>query len=138
VPVDDLTKLASAYDMPRDRLDDTRDVLEVRARVGKAVERARRGEGPTFIECVTYRFRGHSMSDPAKYRTKEEVEAWKANDPVLVTRRRLEAAKVPAGELDDIEAWAEKTIDEAVSFADSQPEPTWDDVVKNVYADGGH
>jgi pyruvate dehydrogenase E1 component alpha subunit len=134
VPVDDLTKLASAYDMVRDRLDDTRDVLEVRTRIGKAVERARKGEGPTFIECVTYRYRGHSMSDPAKYRTKEEVEAWKANDPVVVGRRRLEASGVKATELDAIEAAAEKLIDDAVAYADSQPEPTWDDVLECSYS----
>jgi pyruvate dehydrogenase E1 component alpha subunit len=134
VPVDDLTKLAAAYDMERDRLADTRDVLEVRSRIAKAVERARRGDGPTFIEAVTYRFRGHSMSDPAKYRTKEEVEAWKANDPVLVGRTRLEASGVPSKDLDALEAWAERTIEEAVAWADAQPEPTWDDVIGNVYA----
>jgi pyruvate dehydrogenase E1 component alpha subunit len=134
VPVDDLTKLASAYDMPRDRLDDTRDVLEVRARLTKAIDRARRGDGPTFVECITYRYRGHSMSDPAKYRTKEEVEAWKAHDPYLVGRARLEASGVSAKDLDGIEAWAEKTIEDAVAFADSQPEPTWDDVLENTYS----
>ncbi|MEZ0230963.1 MAG: pyruvate dehydrogenase (acetyl-transferring) E1 component subunit alpha [Planctomycetota bacterium] len=135
VPVDDLTKLASAYDMQRDRLEDTRDVLEVRGRMQKAFDRARRGEGPTFIEAITYRYRGHSMSDPAKYRTKEEVEAWKAHDPLLVGRKRLEASGVSAKELDGIEAWAEKEIDDAVAWADAQPEPVWDDVVGNTYAE---
>jgi pyruvate dehydrogenase E1 component alpha subunit len=130
VPVDDLTELASAYDMTRDRLEDTRDVLEVRSRVGAAVERARRGQGPTFIECVTYRYRGHSMSDPAKYRTKEEVDAWKLVDPIPFTRVRLEAAGVASSELDAIEARAEKQIEEAVAFAEREAEPTWDDVLE--------
>jgi pyruvate dehydrogenase E1 component alpha subunit len=129
VPVEDLTQLASAYDMARDRLDETRDVLEVRARVGKAVERARQGGGPTFLECVTYRYRGHSMSDPAKYRTKEEVEAWKVLDPIPISRRRLEESGVPPRDLDAIEAKADKTIEEAVAFAEAQPEPTWEDVL---------
>src|SRR5581483_10914238 len=118
VVVEDLTQLASAYDMEHDRLPDTRDVLEVRARVGAAIARARRGEGPTFIECVTYRYRGHSMSDPAKYRTKEEVEAWKALDPVVFSRQRLAAAGVPASELEALEASAETAIQEALAFAE--------------------
>jgi pyruvate dehydrogenase E1 component alpha subunit len=135
VPVDDLTKLASAYDMKRDRLADTRDVLEVRSRIGEAIARARRGEGPTFIEAVTYRYRGHSMSDPAKYRTKEEVEAWRENDPVLVARKRLLANGVAEAELQAIDDAVEKQMDEVVAYADAQPEPTWDDVIDNTYAD---
>jgi pyruvate dehydrogenase E1 component alpha subunit len=131
VPVDDLTKLASAYDMTRDRLEPSNDVLVVRDRVGKAVERARRGEGPTFIEMLTYRYRGHSMSDPAKYRTKEEVEAWKATDPIATAASRLLALGVAQPELDAIDAGADKEIEDAVAWADAQPEPTWD-VVRNV------
>ncbi len=136
VPVEDLTQLASAYDMRHDRLPDTRDVLEVRTRVARAVESARAGEGPTFLECVTYRYRGHSMSDPAKYRTKEEVDAWKVVDPIPITRRRLEAAGVPASELDAIEAAAEKKIEDAVAFAEAQPEPTWEDALECVASPG--
>jgi pyruvate dehydrogenase E1 component alpha subunit len=131
---DDLTKLASAYDMQRDRLEPSNDVLLVRERVGKAVERARRGEGPTFMEMVTYRYRGHSMSDPAKYRTKEEVEAWKGADPIPTAARRLLAMGVKQDELDAIDSAAEKEIEDAVAWADVQPEPTWDLVKQTIYA----
>jgi pyruvate dehydrogenase E1 component alpha subunit len=135
VPVgDDLTKLASAYDMQRDRLEPSNDVLLVRERVLKAVERARRGEGPTFMEMVTYRYRGHSMSDPAKYRTKEEVEAWKAADPIPTAGRRLLALGISQADLDAIDSAAEKEIDEAVAFADGSPEPTWETVQRAAYA----
>jgi pyruvate dehydrogenase E1 component alpha subunit len=130
---EDLTQLASAYDMEHDRLETTNDVLFVRERVARAVERARSGGGPTFLEMVTYRFRGHSMSDPAKYRTKEEVELWKAKDPIPTTRARLESLGVAAAELDQIEARAEKEVEDAVAWADAQPEPDWE-TVKVTYA----
>src|SRR5437899_8744079 len=114
--------------MRHDRLPDTRDPLEVRARVGEAVARARHGEGPTFMEMVTYRYRGHSMSDPAKYRTKEEVEAWKAADPLTTAARRLLSFGVKQEELDAIDAGADKEIEDAVAWAEAQPEPDWETV----------
>ncbi len=109
-------------------------MLVLRERVAKAVESARRGDGPTFIEMLTYRYRGHSMSDPAKYRTKEEVEAWKATDPIPTAARRLLAMGLAPSDLDAIDAAAEKEIDDAVAFAESQPEPSWETVVRSTYA----
>jgi len=104
------------------------DVELVRDRVGQAVDRARRGEGPTFIEIDTYRFRGHSMSDPAKYRTREELEEHKKKDPCLVTRARLMALGVADTELDDIDAAVDVEIDDCVRFA-NEAEPAKESVM---------
>ena len=117
-----------------DRLADTQDPQVVREHVKKAVDRAREGGGPTFIECVTYRYRGHSMTDPAKYRTKEEVEVWKAKDSIPSARQRLLGFGVPEKELAELDAAVEKEVEDAVAFAESQPEPEWKDVVENIYA----
>ncbi|MBI3722696.1 pyruvate dehydrogenase (acetyl-transferring) E1 component subunit alpha [bacterium] len=134
VPVEDLTNIALSYEMARDRLPETQDVLAVFEHIERAVERARRGEGPTFIECVTYRYRGHSMTDPAKYRTKEEVEEWKAKDSIPLARARLLSLGVAEGDLAAIDLAVEKKIEEAVLFAESEPEPSWEDATRNVYA----
>ncbi len=134
LPIEDVTKIALAHDMAHDRLADTQDPQVVREHVKKAVDRAREGGGPTFIECVTYRYRGHSMTDPAKYRTKEEVEVWKAKDSIPFARQRLLGLGVPEKELAELDAAVEKEIEDAVAFAESQPEPEWKDVVENIYA----
>ena len=93
------------------------DVELVRDRVGAAVARARSGEGPTFIEIDTYRFRGHSMSDPAKYRTRDELEEHKKKDPCLVVRALLGGLGVTEAELDDIDAAVDVETDDCVRFA---------------------
>ncbi len=120
--VTDLTTKAQGYAMERDRFEG-HDVLTVRERIGKAVERARGGGGPTLIEILTYRFRGHSMSDPGKYRTPEEVEEHKQKyDPVRVARQRLLDAGVSEEELDGIDAEVHGEIEDAIRFADeSEP-----------------
>lgn len=122
MPITDLTDKAPGYGMARDRFEG-HDVLEVRDRIGKAVERARSGGGPTLIEIRTYRFRGHSMSDPGKYRTSEEVEERKQkHDPVLVARRRLLEAGVSEEELGRVDAEIEEEVQDAIRFADeSEP-----------------
>jgi pyruvate dehydrogenase E1 component alpha subunit len=94
----------------------------VQERLGAAVERARAGEGPTFVEIQTYRFRGHSMSDPAKYRTRTELEQRKQQDPIVVVRDKLLALGVAENVLDDIDLEVDAEIDDAVRFAeDSEP-----------------
>jgi pyruvate dehydrogenase E1 component alpha subunit len=119
MPAKDLTDKAPGYGMARDRFEG-QDVLEVRKRIGAAVERARSGGGPTLIEIITYRFRGHSMSDPGKYRTSEEVEAHKkSGDPVRIARDKLVAAGVAEAELVAIEAEVEKEVQDAIAFADA-------------------
>jgi pyruvate dehydrogenase E1 component alpha subunit len=118
MPAKDLTDKAAGYGMARDRFQG-QDVLEVRDRIGAAVARARKGEGPTLIEIVTYRFRGHSMSDPGKYRTADEVEEKKkSGDPVRLAREKLLAVGVSETELATIETEVEAEVQEAIRFAD--------------------
>lgn len=120
--VTDLTTKAPGYAMARDRFEG-HDVLTVRDRIAEAVDRARSGGGPTLVEILTYRFRGHSMSDPGKYRTSEEVEERKQKqDPVLVARRKLIAAGASEEELARIDAEVEEEVQDAIRFADeSEP-----------------
>jgi pyruvate dehydrogenase E1 component alpha subunit len=120
-PLKDLSVKAQGYGMPGDRLEG-HDVEFVQERLGAAVERARAGEGPTFVEIQTYRFRGHSMSDPAKYRTRTELEQRKQQDPIVVVRDKLLALGVAENVLDDIDLEVDAEIDDAVRFAeDSEP-----------------
>src|SRR5882724_10776692 len=122
--VEDVSLKADAYGMAKDRFF-VRDVLEVENRVAQAVERARKSSEPTLVEVRTYRFRGHSMSDPGKYRTPAELEERKKSDPM--TRARLELETAGFGQrLDAIDADVEREIEEAVRFAEESPEPTAD------------
>ena len=137
MPAKDLTDKAPGYGMARDRFEG-QDVLEVKRRIGAAVERARSGGGPTLIEIITYRFRGHSMSDPGKYRTAEEVEERKRmSDPVRIARDTLGLAGVTEGELAAIEADVEKEVQAAIEFADQSPPATADSMNRFVYAGEG-
>ena len=130
--VSDVSIRAAAYDMERDSFEGN-DVIEVRNRVAKAVDRARKGEGPTLIEIQTYRFRGHSMSDPAKYRTKEEVDEYKKSDPLLRAREILLKEKITEADLKKIEDEIQKEVAESVKFAEESNEPPasqlWDNVI---------
>src|SRR5207237_4564471 len=119
--VEDVSLKADGYGMAKDRFF-VRDVLEVEQRVGEAVLRARKSSEPTLIEVRTYRFRGHSMSDPGKYRTPAELEERKKSDPLLRARAELEAAG--AGEkLAELEAGVEREVEDAGRFAEESPEP---------------
>ncbi len=137
-PVEDITSKAAGYGMAADRFEGY-EVLEVRDRIGAAVRRAREGGGPTLVEVLTYRFRGHSMSDPGKYRSKEELEERKKKDPVRLARERLRSEGATEDDLAAIEDSVEDEIAEAVRFADeSEPakeEVMWDAVV--APAEGG-
>jgi len=130
--VEDVTLRATGYGMAKDRLF-VRDVLEVEARVGQAVERARKNSEPTLIEARTYRFRGHSMSDPGKYRTPAELEERKKSDPLTRARTELEAS-VLADKLAAIDAEVEQEIEQAVRFAEESPEPTADLLEPTTYS----
>jgi pyruvate dehydrogenase E1 component alpha subunit len=133
LPVRDITLKASGYGMYSDRFAST-DVFETRDRLKKAIEHARAGNGPALIELLTYRFRGHSMSDPGKYRTPEEVELRKQKDSVRVAREQLAKAGVSAADLDAIDASVEEEVRDAVQFADQSPAPTEEDMVELTYA----
>lgn len=129
-PLKDLSIKAQGYGMVGDRLDG-HDVQVVQERLRTAITRARNGEGPTFVEIATYRFRGHSMSDPAKYRTRTELEQRKQQDPIVVVRDRLRELGVEESVLDDIDLEVDEEIDAAVRFAD-ESEPAREDVMMST------
>jgi pyruvate dehydrogenase E1 component alpha subunit len=132
--VEDVTARAAGYALERDRFRGD-DVSEVRRRVAAAVERARKEQRPTLIEVITYRFRGHSMSDPGKYRSKEEVEEWMQRDPVPFARRRLVEMGTSEDELVSLEAAIKAEVQEAAGFADSSPPASDESIWKYIYAD---
>jgi pyruvate dehydrogenase E1 component alpha subunit len=113
----DVSQKALAYGMARDRFDGF-DVLRVRDRLAEAVKRARYQSEPTLIEILCYRFRGHSMSDPGLYRTKEEIEEFKKRDCLSIARNYLEQWGTTAKEFDDVEEKVRVEIEDAVKFAD--------------------
>jgi pyruvate dehydrogenase E1 component alpha subunit len=130
--VEDVSLKADGYGMAKDRFF-VRDVLEVEQRIGEAVSRARLHSEPTLIEVRTYRFRGHSMSDPGKYRTPAELEERKKHDPLLRARNELETAGL-GQRLTDIDADVEREIEEAVRFAEESPEPGPELLEASVYS----
>ncbi len=130
-----LYKFAEPYKIPGVRVDGM-DVLEVYGAVTEAAARAREGDGPSLIEAVTYRFRGHSMSDPVEYRSKREERIWLERDPIKNLRKRLLTERGEnEAHLKEIEAEVEDVIADAVRFADESPEPRVEDVGKHVYVD---
>ncbi len=116
---------------------DGNDVEAVHATAARVMERARRGDGPSLVEAVTYRHGGHSRADPGKYRPDDEVAAWKARDPIPAERARLEAAGVAAADLDAIETETAAKVAAAEGFAREAPEPSVDVIETQVWADGG-
>ena len=133
-PIENIADRAAAYGMPGVVVDGN-DVLAVYRATKEAVERARRGDGPTLIECKTYRWKGHSKSDQQRYRTREEVEAWKKKDPISRFRSMLiREGIITEKEAERIEREAKKTIEEAVRFAQNSPEPSLEGIEEEVYA----
>jgi pyruvate dehydrogenase E1 component alpha subunit len=131
---EELYRFAEPYKMPGVRVDGM-DVLDVYGATMEAVARARAGDGPSLIEAVTYRFRGHSMSDPAEYRSKREERIWQERDPIKNLRRRLLTEKrATESKLTEVENEVVSTIDDAIKFADESPEPSMDELGKGVYA----
>ena len=127
---------ASAYGLPRIIIDGN-DVVTVRDEVAKAVEKARAGEGPSVIECLTYRHYGHSRTDPAKYRPEGELEQWLMRDPVKVMRERLEQEGVSEDELGQIEGRVQQVITDAIEAAKAAPLSDPSEAFTDVWADGG-
>ncbi|MBC7969130.1 MAG: pyruvate dehydrogenase (acetyl-transferring) E1 component subunit alpha [Verrucomicrobia bacterium] len=131
----EIYKKASVFGMPGYEVDGM-DVLAVRAIAQEAVARARAGEGPTLIECLTYRFRGHSLADPDEMRSKVEKEAWFARDPIKkFAAHLLEHTLASQDELKAIEKKIQTIVEEAVTFALESPEPDPKDLYKYVFAD---
>jgi 2-oxoisovalerate dehydrogenase E1 component len=130
----DIASRACAYGIPGEVVDGM-DVLAMRSAVAKAAERARRGEGPSLIEAKTYRWYGHSHSDPRAYRTREEEAAWKKRDPITVLKENLEVMKMLTdGEFESMEEAVETKMEQAMSFSDGSPEPKIEDLTTDVYA----
>ncbi len=131
--VADLYQRGSAYGIPRREVNGM-DLLAVRSVLGEAIDRARKEKRPTLIEAETYRYRGHSMSDPGKYRTKEEVEQMMKLDPIFVFGQRLmEQERFVQAELDAADKEAVAMVDECVRFADQSPWPTEETLYQDVY-----
>jgi len=133
VSVADVSARASSYNMPGFTVDG-QDVLAVYEAAGEAIARARRGEGPSLVECKTYRYFGHYSGDPGGYRTEEEINEAKRRDCILGLRTRLiERETATAAELDAIDAQAKQAVRDADEFAKSSPDPGLDTVLTDVY-----
>ncbi|MNU22011.1 Acetoin:2,6-dichlorophenolindophenol oxidoreductase subunit alpha [compost metagenome] len=129
----DISKMADSFDMPAETVDGM-DPEAVHMAMEKAVTRAREKGGPTFLEIRTYRYRGHSMSDPAKYRTKEEEAKYKEQDPIQFVLNRIEDKKfATAEEIEVINEKVKKEIDECVKFAEESPWPDISELYNHIY-----
>ncbi len=131
----DIYKLADAYEMPADQADGM-SAEAVHESIARAVKRAREGDGPTLIEMKTYRYKGHSISDPQKYRSKEEVDEYKEQDPInKVIKTILDNNFATTTELNEIDAKISAVVEASVKFAEESPWPDDSEVLKDVYAD---
>ena len=130
--VTDLSQLGKAYDMPAESVD-AMNVENVHHAVVRAAERARKGDGPTLLEFRTYRYKGHSMSDPAKYRTKEELAEYKKLDPIEQVRDTLKKKKVSASVFNKIDEKVKGIVADSVKYAEESDFPKAEDAFEYVY-----
>src|SRR5437879_8913443 len=129
----DPAKRAAGYGIPGITVD-AMDLFAVNTAASEFVERARRGEGPAYLVCNTYRFHGHHAGDPLNYRDKEEVERWRQQDPIeRVKAVAIDHGALSGAEIDSLEKQIEAQIDEAVEFARNSPEPTPDQLMTDIY-----
>ena len=129
----DIYKFADAYDMPGDSVDGMKPE-NVHYAIERAARRARDGEGPTFLKIKTYRYKGHSMSDPAKYRSKEELEEYKEKDPIEYVLRVIRENNLATEEqITEINDKVKMTVDDAVEFAENSPWPDDNELYKDIY-----
>ncbi len=131
--VENVADRACAYGIPGVTVDGM-DVLAVYRAANEAIERARQGGGPTLLECKTYRFCGHSRSDPRTYRGREEEQEWQKLDAIPRMRQWLVGSGLSDdGQLDEIDDWVERTFDEALEFAEASPEPDVSELFTDVF-----
>ena len=129
----DLEKIGLSYEMPSEAVDgmtceSVHDAME------RAVTRARKGDGPTLLNIETYRYRGHSMSDPQKYRTKEEVEAYRLQDPIEKVKATILSNKwMTEAEIETIDARIKQEVLDSVEFAENSPFPDISEMYKDIY-----
>lgn len=134
--VSEIRKKADGYEIPNDCVDGMH-LLKVREAAEKALAYVRAGNGPFFLEVETYRFRGHSMGDPERYRKPEEVHQWQENDPIGIYRKALmEQGIASEDELNQLDQRAAADTQEAVEFAESSPEPAPEALFENIYVEG--
>jgi pyruvate dehydrogenase E1 component alpha subunit len=131
--VSEIRQKAEGYRIPNDRVDGM-DVLTVRDNARKVLEKIRSGNGPYFLEVITYRYRGHSMGDPERYRQSEEIKKWQENDPIGILQKTILADKIASQEeLEEIDSRVEEEVQAAVQFAESSPDPELSELFKDVY-----
>ncbi len=142
-PIGEVTAVASpagdraaAYGLPKIVIDGN-DADEVYRTARAAYDKARKGEGPSLIECITYRHSGHSRADPAKYRPEGELEKWKERDPVKLYRTRLAEFGIDPAVMTGIESGVRREVDEATEKCKASPAPSMELLTTDVYADGG-
>jgi pyruvate dehydrogenase E1 component alpha subunit len=142
-PIGDVTAVehpaadrASAYGLEKVVVDG-QDADEVFRAANKAYDKARAGGGPSLIECMTYRYSGHSRADPAKYRPEGELDRWKKRDPILIYRERLKQFGIAEDAIAKIDAEVKRDVDEATDRCKASPPPSMDILTTDVYADGG-
>lgn len=134
--VPDLAGRAAVYGFPGRQVDGN-DVVAVYRAAQEAVQRARRGEGPTLLECKTYRIRGHARFEASHYRAAAEVEAWKQRDPILRLRQALiDDGRAAGAELDQIEAAVKAELEAAIAFAEASPDVEADDYLEFITDEG--
>jgi acetoin:2,6-dichlorophenolindophenol oxidoreductase subunit alpha len=132
-PIERLADRADAYGMAKARVDGN-DVLAMHAATSAAADRARAGDGPTLIEALTYRQKGHSRSDPGSYRPEGELESWIERDPIVLGERGLTEAGVEPARLEQLRATAERAVADALERAKSWPDPAPESRMEHVYA----
>jgi pyruvate dehydrogenase E1 component alpha subunit len=133
--VSEIRQKAEGYQIPNERIEGM-DVMNVYEAAKKAIEYVRAGNGPYLLEIVTYRFMGHSMGDPERYRDKQEVEKWKEDDPIGIFRKKLIAKKTATAKaLDEIEERAMQDAVKAVEFSEASPEPAPEALFEDVYVE---
>jgi pyruvate dehydrogenase E1 component alpha subunit len=133
--VSEIRQKAEGYGIPNERVDGM-NVLAVKEATAKALDTIRAGNGPYFLEIITYRFRGHSMGDPERYRESGEVKKWQENDPIGIYRAYLIQEKIAtAKELDAVDDQVDAEVQAAVQFAEDSPEPVLEALFEDIYVD---
>jgi pyruvate dehydrogenase E1 component alpha subunit len=133
--VAEIRQRAEGYNMKSGRADGM-DVMKVYEASKEAIDYVRQNSQPFLLEVATYRYRGHSMGDPERYRKQEEVKKWQETDPIGIFRKHLlEKKTATAKVLDEIEARVEEEVNKAVEFAETSPEPPMEELFKDIYAD---
>lgn len=133
--VSEIRQKAEGYGMANERIDGM-DVMNVREQVSRVLEKMRKDGGPYLLEIMTYRYRGHSMGDPERYRNKEEVKKWEDEDPIGIFRKYLVKEDISTDEaLDEQDDLAEKIVEEAVEFAENSPNPEIETLFEHIYVE---